>query len=76
MEGSRCLRSVPSAYSGYDINKAKIRCSGDIRCVGIELYDERYFRLCLDAMYMSTAWDKYQNLTNPLLRKTTDYGKL
>ena len=55
-------------------------CSKNKRCVGIEFAQlvenvGRLFRLCLDSIYKSTAWDKYEKLTNKVLKKANNYGK-
>ena len=62
--------------------KAKSECSENKRCVGIEYMGDKYndddtahFRICLDAIYSSTAWDKYEDFTGKLLKKDENYGK-
>ena len=55
-------------------------CSKNKRCVGIEFarFDENaggLFTLCLDSIYKSTAWDKYEKLTNQVFKKASNYGK-
>ena len=50
-------------------------CSKNKRCVGIESYDEHFFIPCLDSIYKSTAWDKYEKSTNQIFRKANNYGK-
>ena len=65
------------------IDMAKHLCSKDIRCIGIEpenetnskKEEEEKIRLCIDAAYTSTAWDKYTNLTTIFFRKAPNYGK-
>ena len=62
------------------IDAAKDECSKNRRCVGIEHVKDQHrfgtktFILCLDATYTSTAWDKYENSTNILFRKTGSHG--
>ena len=83
--GSRCLRRVKkhelNKYDELSIYAAKDYCSKDTKCIGIESEREKndrrrdVFRLCNDATYTSTAWDKYQNLTNIFFRKAPYYGK-
>ena len=32
------------------------------------------YKACLDSIYKSTAWDKYENSTSQLLQKVGSYG--
>ena len=55
-------------------------CSKNKRCVGIEFAVlvenvRRLFKLCLDSIYKSTAWDKYEKLTNKYFKTANNYGK-
>ena len=55
-------------------------CSKNKRCVGIEFAEfnddtGRLFIPCLDSIYKSTAWDKYEKLTNKYYKKQNNYGK-
>ena len=62
------------------VKSAKDECSKNKRCVGIESYfdyydEETYFKLCLDSIYRSTAWDKYNKLAQRVFKKAENYGK-
>ena len=56
-------------------------CSKNKRCVGIEFAQlvenvGRLFRLCLDSIYKSTAWDKYEKFPHhQVFKKANNYGK-
>ena len=78
-EGSRCLRREQSdrTLSGdRELTRpnAMDECSNNKRCVGIEQQIVGY-KLCLDSIYKSTAWDKYEKLTNLVFKKAHNYGK-
>ena len=81
MDGSHCLRSEYSPIPGVEY--AKDYCSKRTRCVGIEFVGRKPFRnkvedmwkICFDSVYTNTAWNKYQNSTNVLLKKVPNYGK-
>lgn len=83
VERSHCLRNKNSYGEDqmFTIAKAKAECSKTKRCVGIEYVgdkyndeDENHFKVCMDAIYSSTAWVKYENLTSKLLKKDESYG--
>ena len=54
-------------------------CSKNKKCVGIEFAKigrrGSLFKPCLDAIYKSTAWDKYEKSTNNFFKKASNYGK-
>ena len=79
MQGSHCLRIEQDSFKfdrRFNINHAKEECSKNQRCVGIETYkDTSKFALCLDSIYTSTGWEKYQNVTRYLYKKSKTYGK-
>ena len=83
-ERCRCLRREKT-YQGQDdlefdnIYLAKEECSKNWRCIGIEYPGTKYgagsrFKLCLDAIYASTASDKYGRITHSVLRKAAGWG--
>ena len=77
--GSRCLRKEQSdrTVSGdRELTRpnAMDECSKNKRCVGIEQQIVGY-KLCLDSIYKSTAWDKYEKSTKFSLKKSNNYGK-
>ena len=62
------------------VKSAKDECSKNKRCVGIESFfdyydEETYFKLCLDSIYRSTAWDKYEESKNQILKKAESQCK-
>ena len=87
--GSHCLRTLNSKPSKFfaelnyydrrfDMNHAKEECSKNERCVGIEslrVQSKLFFNLCLDSIYKSLAWDRYENITNHLYKKVDTYGR-
>ena len=79
--GNHCLRrQLDSKYFDrrFDMNHAKEECSKNKRCVGIEslrVQSKLFFNLCLDSIYKSLAWDRYENITNYLYKKVDTYGK-
>ena len=82
VEGGRCLRREQDRIGNdrkFTKQNAKEECSKNKRCVGIEFagVDDNYerFKLCLDSIYKSTAWDKYEKLTNLVFKKAHNYGK-
>ena len=84
LSGSRCLRPRKQYELEEDelsIYAAKYYCSKDTKCIGIESEREKnnrrrdVFRLCNDATYTSTAWDKYQTPSSVFFRKAPYYGK-
>ena len=78
-EGSSCLRREQEL--GGDGDRLLLRlnamdeCSKNKICVGIEFEQFNLFKLCLDSIYKSTAWDKYEKLTNQVFKKANNYGK-
>ena len=87
VHGSYCLRSLQGGdfFGGerrFVIDQAMDECSKNKRCLGIEKVEGRFFRkgitlfrACLDSIYASTAWDKYENRTNQLFKKISSHGK-
>ena len=85
VDGSHCLRTMQGyvARDGtlgdltFDIGRAFDECSENRRCVGIEHIrtsgPKKSFVACLDSIYTSTASDKYNGLTNQLLKKVSSY---
>ena len=71
-EKSQCLRSQDKYF---DIRVAKSACSNNFRCVGIAKFNSYNYEQCLDALYTSTAWNKYDNFSNILVRKSPSYGR-
>ena len=83
LDGNSCLRreqTYEARYDEYenrmlDMSHAKDECSKNQRCVGIEsTYRPDQFALCLDALYKSTALDKYENMNNHLYKKLENHG--
>ena len=61
----------------FDLKNAKDQCSRNRRCVGIvDTVYSGYFKLCMHAIYVSTASDKYEKLVNYLYKKSPMQGKL
>ena len=57
----------------------KDECSKNKRCVGIEPLADKgqtFFKLCLDSIYRSTAWDEYERSNNQVLKKVESQSKL
>ena len=79
-EGSRCLRREQSdrTLSGdRELTRpnAMDECSNNKRCVGIEQQIVGY-KLCLDSIYKSTAWNKYEKFPrHQVFKKANNYGK-
>ena len=85
--GSHCLRigqeiKGSSKYVEFDrrldINHAKEECSKSKICLGLEpilVLSKLYFKMCLDSIYTSLAWDRYKNATSYLYKKVDTYGK-
>ena len=77
LKGSACLRRERVNSDKLDryliIEHAKDECSKNQRCIGLEsvkgLEMFGYFTPCLDAIYTSTAWDKYENKTQLVYMK-------
>ena len=71
VEGGRCLRREQDPIGNdrkFAKQNAKEECSKNKRCVGIETIGEKdkddpyggnIYKLCLDSIYRSTDWDKY-----------------
>ena len=89
-EGSHCLRTEQGYWwdtrdSVLTVNGDRVmtrlnamdECSKNKRCVGIEnaVDEPTKFMPCLDSIYKSTAWDKYEKLTNLVFKKAHNYGK-
>ena len=85
VKGSRCLRreQYKYAHDGERIltsQNAKDECSKNKRCVGIEPLGiieplNQRFKICLDSIYRSTAWDKYEKSNNQVLKKEESQSK-
>ena len=88
ISGSRCLRTdkINRAFNAIPdgimtIDYAQEECSKNQRCVGIEYVFsswtdrglKKFYQFCLDSIYTSTAWDKYENITNQVYKKVEDY---
>lgn len=72
----------------FVIGQAMEECSKNKRCIGIEKIEGHVtlfkntkqpaqitvFKACLDSIYHSTAWDKYENSTSQLFKKVGSYG--
>ena len=84
---SSCVRRFQLDRLGrnhlFEKQNAKHECSANRRCVGIEPsyegegsfdHDASLFKLCLDSIYSSTAWDKYEKLVKTVFKKTTSWG--
>ena len=64
----------------FDVKHAKDECSKNQRCVGIEGRQsnsqlDSFFNLCLDSIYISTAFDKYTNTHTYVYKKLENHGK-
>ena len=87
VHGSHCLRTLRGGdfFGGerrFAIDQAMDECSKNKRCLGIEKVEDQFFsfgitlfRVCMDSIYTSIAWDKYENRTNQLFKKISSYGK-
>ena len=85
IEGSRCLRKEQKEdYDNKLVDRklafleAMDECSKNKRCVGTEssiAFGVRQFALCLNSIYKSTAWDKYEKMTSQVFKKSNNYGK-
>ena len=79
LAGSFCLRYIDNIYEEerpFDISNAKEECSKNPRCVGIEYVgDKQSYFMCLDSIYTSTAFDKYNDPYRYLYRKLENHGK-
>ena len=87
VDGSRCLRKEYDKDGGSAwlvsfqyMDQAKEACANKKRCVGIEestdsAWSGPFWSICLDSIYTSTAYDKYEHLTKRLLKKVKGYCK-
>ena len=78
---SRCLRSPTSVQGNVtnvlisDIQSAKIACSKNRRCVGIEAWlPAKVFPLCLDSIYTRTTLPAAEKLIR-LFKMEQGHGK-
>ena len=70
MDDSRCLRRK---VGWVGIEYAKLECSNDKRCIGIEIWDLQYAQICKDMAYTYKDIDK--DSTVRFFKKVERYGK-
>ena len=83
MDASRCLRTEKhTSHFGQIVERklvmknAKEECSRNRTCVGIEAnVGDTYYKLCLYAIYTSTAYDKYGDVRTILYKKVERQGE-
>ena len=58
-----------------DVAHAKLICAQNKSCIGIELRDDQYAGICMDAICTSRALGNERNGTSIFHRKIERYGK-